>query len=100
MEEDLQKEAFLAVVGPKTYGVIKDLVSPEKPTDKSLDELISVLERHLSPQPLVIAERFQFHNRVQGENEDVGAFTLALRKLSSTCDFGSFLDQALRDRFV
>ena len=100
VEEDLQKEAFLAVVGPKTYGVIKDLVSPEKPTDKSLDELISVLERHLSPQPLVIAERFQFHNRVQGENEDVGAFTLALRKLSSTCDFGSFLDQALRDRFV
>ena len=98
--EDIQKEAFLAVIGPATYGILRDLVSPSKPSDKTLDELITVLERHLSPQPLVIAERFQFHTRVQGEGEDISAFILALRKLSSTCDFGNFLDQALRDRLV
>ena len=44
VEVGLQKEAFLAVIGPKTYGMVRDLVSPAKPSDKTLDELITVLQ--------------------------------------------------------
>ena len=47
-----------------------------------------------------IAERYWFHNCIQGESECVSEFAANVKKLSSTCDFGTFFPDALRDRFV
>ena len=48
----------------------------------------------------MIAERHRFYTRSQGANETVQDFVADLRRLAITCEFGDFLDQALRDRFV
>ncbi|KAM7297461.1 uncharacterized protein ISCGN_022612 [Ixodes scapularis] len=47
-----------------------------------------------------IAERTKFHRRYQKDGESLADFVIALKKLAMTCDFGEFLDAALRDRFV
>ena len=47
--EKKQKWTFLTAVGKKTYAVLKDLLSPDKPSDKSLADLVSVLEKHYEP---------------------------------------------------
>ena len=35
-----------------------------------------------------------------GEQESITAYMAELRRLASTCDFGAFLEEALRDRLV
>ena len=62
--------------------------------------VVQVMQNHLNPGPLIIAERFKFHQRSQGENESVAQYVAKLRKLSERCNFGEYLEQALRDHLV
>lgn len=48
----------------------------------------------------MIAERFKFYKRIQGPEESINDFVVALKKLSRECEFGDFLKDALRDIFV
>ena len=62
IEEDKQKvPIFLNAVGARTYALLRDLLSPEKPAAKNFAELQKALTDHFEPKPLVIAERFYFH---------------------------------------
>lgn len=91
---------LLSVIGPTSYKLLKDILTPEKPKDKSYVELCDALKGHYSPKPLVIAERFRFYKRGQKEGESVADYVITLKQLSGTCEFGEFLPHALRDRLV
>ena len=91
---------FLSLVGPKTYKLLKDLVSPRKPSALSYAELVTCLRNHYNPKPIVIAERFKFWKSHQGEEELIAQYVVRLKQLASTCDFGEFYDDAMRDRLV
>lgn len=45
-------------------------------------------------------ERFKFQKRNQKEGESVADYIVALRQLSVSFEFGQYLSDALRDRFV
>jgi len=62
--------------------------------------LVKTLRDHYEPKSIVIAERFHFHKREQHEGEGVAEYNAALKKCSEHCAFGTFLEEALRDRFV
>ena len=94
------KAIFLSRVGRKCYSLIRTLCHPDKPDTKSLDELQKLVKGHLSPAPVVIAERYVFYNRRQTADETVSEFLNALRKLAETCSFEAFREEALRDMFV
>ena len=64
------------------------------------DDCCVVCKFHLAPKPLGIAERFRFHKRNQGEEETVAQYVAVLKRLSEYCEFGAYLEDALRDRFV
>ena len=99
--EDTKKRAiFLSVVGDKTYKLIRDLVAPAKPTDKSFQALVDILTSHLEPAPSVIVERFKFNSRFRREGETAAQFLAELRNLARYCDYGGSLDDMLRDRLV
>ncbi|KAK6179270.1 hypothetical protein SNE40_011672 [Patella caerulea] len=100
VEDGKKVPIFLTVVGPQTYGLLKNLLAPVLPSTHTYDVLIDTLKRHFTPTPLVIAERYKFHRRDQNDGESVADYMVALRKLSTHCDFGDFLNQALRDRLV
>ena len=70
------------------------------PKDKSFDEIVKVLNSHFEPQLVVIEESFHFHRSYQAPAETVAVYVMKLRRLAITCEFGDYLDQALRDRFV
>ena len=55
---------------------------------------------HLSPKPLLIAERFRFHKRNQLEGEPVSTYLGELKKLTLYCESGASLNDAVRDRLV
>ena len=91
---------LLSSIGARTYGLLRSLVSPAVPRDKTLKELEIVLKNHYEPAPLIIAERFQFHRRNQGVGESIAEYVAELRRLSTRCKFDDYLEQALRDRLV
>ena len=73
---------------------------PEKPQDKSLDELFALLKSHFESRIVVIAERFGFYQRLQRDSESIANYMAELRRLSKHCDFGDYLDTELRDQLL
>ncbi len=74
--DDAKKRAVFITV--RTYALLSDLVAPEKPTNKAYDQLVEVLKNHLKPKPVIIAERFHFHQRQQKEGEDIATYMATL----------------------
>ena len=66
IEESKQVPVLLTLIGEKCYGVLRDLVSPDLPTSKTFDQIVTVLTNHYSPAKSEIAERFKFLRRRQG----------------------------------
>uniref|UniRef100_A0A1X7SVD4 CCHC-type domain-containing protein n=1 Tax=Amphimedon queenslandica TaxID=400682 RepID=A0A1X7SVD4_AMPQE len=63
--------------------------------------LIGKLTSHFHPQSSIIAERYQFGCRRQGDLETIADYVAELRKLATRCNFKKdTLDETLRDRFV
>lgn len=102
MSADKQASVLISEMGAETYTLLKSLIpAPAKPKDKTYEELVTLLSGHFMPKPLIIAERFKFWTRMQGQNENVTSYAAELRRLSNTCEFPQvFLDEALRDKFV
>lgn len=91
---------LLSVMGAKTYNLLRSLSAPVKPAEKTFKEIVEVLQTHLNPKPLTIAERFRFHKRNQHKTESVSEYMAELRRLAEHCQFGDGLSDALRDRLV
>ena len=91
---------LLALIGNATLKLLADLVAPQKPGELSYNKICEQLEKHFSPKPVKIAERFRFHNRRQQSGETVADYLADLRKLAIHCEFGEFLEDALCDRLV
>ena len=89
-----------AEVGPEVYSTLSNLLAPAKPKDTSFTDIVRVLEKHYNPKPLEIAQSFHFGTRNQKSGESISDYVLALRRLAVHCNYGEFLDRALRDRFV
>ena len=49
---------------------------------------------------MVIAEQFYFHRSSQAVGESIVDYLVELRRLTTYCEFGDYLEQALRDRLV
>jgi len=99
-DKSKQVAFLLTEIGREVYGTLENLLSPVKPKAKTYKELTEALAKHYSTQTVVIAERFRFHKRVQKHGESVTKFVEALRQLAKTCEFGGFLEDALRDQLV
>ena len=61
--EGKQVAVFLSAIGPKTYALLRSLVTPAVPKDKTFTQIVEILKKHFELKPLVIAERFNFHRR-------------------------------------
>ena len=87
-------------MGAKTYKLVRSLVAPEDPKDKSYEDLAKLLQDHFMPKPSAIVQRFRFNARSQQPGETIAMFLAELRHLSEHCEFGITLDEMLRDRLV
>ena len=98
--EDKKVPVFLNTIGRKTYTLLRDLVDPDLPSTKLLEQLKQCLKSHFEPKVIVVAERFYFHQRNQGPTETITDYVAELRRLAKSCQFSKFLNESLRDRFV
>ena len=59
-----------------------------------------MLISHLQPRRLVIAERLDFHRRIQARDKSIAEFNAVLQKLATYCELEETLEETLCDQFV
>ena len=72
-------------------------MSPDKPATKTYSELVRKLRDHFVPKPTETTRRFKFHSRYHRTGESIADFVSELWMLAELCNFGSYLDNMLRD---
>ena len=99
-DETKKRQIFLTSVGPDIYHLMKTLVAPDKLESKRVRELTELVQNHLNPKPSVIVSRFKFNSRYRTVGESISNYVVELRKLAGKCEFGTTLNDMLRDRLV
>ena len=98
IQDDSRKRSILlSVLTPKTYKLLRSLLSPEQPKDKSFAQIVEVLQKHHTPSPSEIVQRFKFHSRSRKEGESIASYVAELRSLAEHCNFGDTLSTMLRE---
>ena len=87
-------------MGASTYRLIKTLLLPGKPNDLSFADLVQRVKIHFNPKPSVTVKRYKFNTHKQKPGESVAEYIAALRKIAEHCDYGSSLNDMLKDRLV
>ena len=86
-------------IGSNCFRVLKDLVFPNAPNTRTLDQLATLLREHFKPTRLKIAERYRFHSAVHQQGQSIPDFVRELKKLAGTCEFtNEQLNDNLRNR--
>ncbi|XP_044766147.1 uncharacterized protein K02A2.6-like [Coccinella septempunctata] len=83
----------------EAYKLMYSLCSPEKPDQKSFDDLIRLFGKQMLPQEIPLAERFKFYQARKGEEESPKEWAASIRGLAVRCKFGNELNNCLRDKF-
>ncbi|KAK9693954.1 hypothetical protein QE152_g33837 [Popillia japonica] len=58
--DDMKSNYLLHYMGPESYDILCDKLSPDTPETKPYDELVKMMQDHYNPQPLEIAGNFRF----------------------------------------
>ena len=97
---DKKRATFLAVIGPSAYRLLRSLISPAKPNEKTYAELVKTPSDHYSPKPSEIVQRCKFYKRFRQPGETVATFLSELCSIAEYCNFGDTLETMLRDRLI
>ncbi|UYV63694.1 K02A2.6-like, partial [Cordylochernes scorpioides] len=99
-KEDFKTPFLISSIGPKYFGILRNLVFPEEVDQVPFDELCKILLKHFKPKINIIYERFVFQKMDQKSGEAISKYIIRLKEQAQRCNFGDFLQESLRDRFV
>ncbi|XP_063529988.1 uncharacterized protein LOC134741147 [Cydia strobilella] len=100
IKDAVKLPTVIAVMGEDAYHLLSTLASPAQPSTLTFTNAVTLLKNHLQPKPSILAERYRFRQRRQAEGESVAEYVAELKKLAKTCDFGTTLEDNLRDQLV
>ena len=100
VENTKKRAILLTACSPSTFELLRSLVQPHKPSDKTYAELVTQLSEHYHPKPSEIVQRFKFNTRDREPSESVSSYVASLKSLAEHCNFGDSLNSMLRDRLV
>jgi len=95
-----RRSVFLTVIGPSPYKLLRNLLAPEKPADKTFEQLTGILQEHYNPKPSEVMQRFRFNSRSRKAGESVADYIADLRRIAEFCNYGASLEAMIRDRLV
>ena len=99
-DDTMKVNVLCSNVGPRTYHIMKDLCLPDTPDDKTFDELKELLKVYYKPKMSETSASLIFNSRNRKDGETVQVFVASLRRLAVPCNYGPYLDRALKDRFI
>lgn len=94
-----RKGIMLCALGPATLDLLHDLMYPERPADKTFDEIVAVLKSHFEPPPNATLGGYKFLQCKQKKNQSIAEFVAELRKTAKHLDYpANFLERVIRDQ--
>ncbi|UYV73811.1 K02A2.6-like [Cordylochernes scorpioides] len=99
-KEDFKTPFLISSIGPKYFGILRNLVFPEEVDQVPFDKLCGILLKHFNPKINIIYERFVFQKMDQKSGETISKYIIRLKEQAQRCNFGDVLQESLRDRFV
>lgn len=102
VQNQMRKNVMLAIIGGEAFELLAALCAPQQVTDKTYDELCTMLDNHYTRGTNELAESYNFDTRCQKDNESVSEYIVELKKLSIHCGFGDDeqVKKRLRNRLV
>ncbi|XP_064475478.1 uncharacterized protein K02A2.6-like [Ornithodoros turicata] len=108
---DRQKAMLLHALGTEGQRIFYTLSVPAVPSEQSsgdsttatvnvYKEALATLEKRYAESYNVMVERRKFRQRSQLPDESIEEYVTALRGLAITCNYGTMLDETLRDQLV
>lgn len=80
------RSVLLSVCEAQTYHTICDIVAQTKSTDFTYDEMVTRVQEHYNPTPVVTVQQFKFNSRSRQPDESVATFLAALQHLPIHCE--------------
>ena len=87
-----RRATFISLIGPEPYKLLRSLLSPDKPKDKTFEEPAAVLTKHYTPKPSKVVQSFRFFSRVRQHGK------LSLISLQSCEDLQKIATSGARSR--
>ena len=85
-DADRKRAMLLSSCGASCYKLFRGLTQPEKPENKTYEDLVKLMEKHQRPTPNPIAERFKFNSRNRQPGESISTYMSVLRQLTEYCE--------------
>ncbi|XP_043216310.1 uncharacterized protein LOC122378840 isoform X1 [Amphibalanus amphitrite] len=99
-DEAKKRSTLLCNIGSKAYGIVRSLLSPVKPASSTYQLIVEKLTTHYHPKPSVTVARFRFFSCYRLPGESIQTYIARLRQFAGDCQFGTFLEEMIRDRLV
>ena len=77
-EEGTKRAVLISAMGGKAYKLMRNLISPAKPKDKSFEQLVEIMKKHFCLPPSEIVQRYKFNSRVHQDGESVAVYVSEL----------------------
>lgn len=100
VDEKRKAAIVLTAISNETFKTLTNLCFPQGPEKKSYKEICSILKKQFSPVFSVYVERVKFYESEQGVLETINEWFARLKSLSVNCEFGDYLSNVLRDKFI
>lgn len=100
IDEALKVSELVCTLTPAHHKVLKDCLYPTKVAHATYEDCVKVLRAHFDPSRRLLSHRFEFYRRNQRAGERLKEYIAELKRLATSCEFGEFQDQALRDKLV
>ena len=100
-DADRKRAILLTVIGEAGLTAVTNLVAPDQPETKTYADLLKILADHFGPKKeSFLTARLTFQNRNQHEGESAEKWVEDIRRIAKDCDFGTSLNDRLRDQIV
>lgn len=99
-KNDKKAAILITAISNDVYKLLRSLCFPDKPAQKSFDELCKVLKSYFATQICIFRERAKFYDAKQNNGESVIDWLSRLKQLATECNFENLLDNLLRDKFI
>lgn len=73
---------------------------PKSYREETYENVLKMCKKLFVGSRSTLVERYKFNSRNQKRDETISDYAVELQSAAESCEFGTFLDSALRDRFV
>ena len=97
-DENKKKNFLIVSLGTKIFDTLCNLTAPELPSDKTYDDLVTLLKDHFTSRPSYHRSLCLFQQRRKSSTETLKEVYVDLKNLANNCKFGNSYDGRLRDQ--